>query len=115
MPLVRVEEVTGSIPVKPTRSAAMSIFVEITVGAIPVAKWSAARYAPGHDRQAWLGEDCIYFDHSGSAATLRPIGIARAAGVAWSALNLALTASGGARRSPVQPRSGPSSRNCTTS
>ena len=30
MPLVRVEEVIGSIPVKPTRSAAMSIFEEIS-------------------------------------------------------------------------------------
>jgi hypothetical protein len=33
----------------------MSIFVDIPVGAIPVAKWSAGRYAAGHDRQAWLG------------------------------------------------------------
>jgi hypothetical protein len=29
----------------------MSIFVGIAVGAIPVAKWSAGRYAAGHDRQ----------------------------------------------------------------
>ena len=32
--LVHTEEVTGSIPVSPTRSAPMSIFVEIIVGAI---------------------------------------------------------------------------------
>jgi hypothetical protein len=33
--LLHTEEVTGSIPVSPTRSEAMSISVEITVGAIP--------------------------------------------------------------------------------
>ncbi len=33
----------------------MLIFVEIDVGAIPVAKWSAARYAPAHGGQARLG------------------------------------------------------------
>jgi hypothetical protein len=38
MHIVHTEEVTGSIPVSPTRSAAMSIFVKIAVGAIPVAK-----------------------------------------------------------------------------
>jgi hypothetical protein len=32
----------------------MSIFVEIIVGAIPVAKLSATRYAAGDGRQAWL-------------------------------------------------------------
>ena len=53
--LVHTEEVTGSIPVSPTRSEAMSIFAEIAVGAIPVAKWSASQYAAGRDRQAWLG------------------------------------------------------------
>src|SRR5580704_11935345 len=36
--LVHTEEVTGSIPVSPTRSVAMSIFVGIAGGAIPVAK-----------------------------------------------------------------------------
>src|SRR5271165_5845532 len=53
--LVHTEEVTGSIPVSPTRSAAMSISVEITVGAIPVAKRPAGRYAAGHDGQARVG------------------------------------------------------------
>jgi hypothetical protein len=65
MPLVHTEEVTGSIPVSPTRSEAMPIFVVIAVGAIPVAKWSAGRHPAGHDRQAGWGEDSIYFDHSG--------------------------------------------------
>ena len=36
---IHTEEVTGSIPVSPTRSGGMSIFVGIAVGAIPVAKW----------------------------------------------------------------------------
>ena len=36
--LVHTEEVTGSIPVSPTRSAAMWIFTKISTGAIPVAK-----------------------------------------------------------------------------
>jgi hypothetical protein len=44
--LVHTEEVTGSIPVSPTRSEAMWIFMAIRVGAIPVAKLSAWRYAP---------------------------------------------------------------------
>jgi hypothetical protein len=34
--LVHTEEVTGSIPVSPTRSAPISIFVRIAVGAIPI-------------------------------------------------------------------------------
>ena len=49
MRLVHTEEVTGSIPVSPTRSGGMSIFVGIAVGAIPVAKWSAGRYAACDD------------------------------------------------------------------
>jgi hypothetical protein len=35
--LVHTEEVTGSIPVSPTRSEAMWIFLEFTMGAIPLA------------------------------------------------------------------------------
>ena len=38
MPLVHTEEVTGSIPASPTRSAAISTSVGIAVGAIPVAR-----------------------------------------------------------------------------
>src|SRR5690348_13893851 len=53
--LVHTEEVTGSIPVSPTRSEAMSILVRIMVGAIPVAKRSANLYAAAHDGQARLG------------------------------------------------------------
>ena len=45
--LVHTEEVTGSIPVSPTKSAATRILVGIAAGAIPVAKWSAGRYAAG--------------------------------------------------------------------
>ena len=52
MPLVHTEEVTGSIPVSPTRSEAMSILAGIAVGAIPVAKRSANLYAAAHDGQA---------------------------------------------------------------
>ena len=53
--LVHTEEVTGSIPVSPTRSEAMWVSTKLPVGAIPVAKWSASRYAAGHGGQAWLG------------------------------------------------------------
>jgi hypothetical protein len=35
MQLVHTEEVTGSIPVSPTRSGAMSVFVGIAVGLLP--------------------------------------------------------------------------------
>ena len=41
--LVHTEEVTGSIPVSPTRSVAMSIFVEFDMGVIPVAAAADAR------------------------------------------------------------------------
>jgi hypothetical protein len=63
--LVHTEEVTGSIPVSPTRSAHMPIFVEITLGAIPVAKSAAIRYGARLGGPARLGEDSIYLDHSG--------------------------------------------------
>ena len=53
--LVHTEEVTGSIPVSPTRSEAMLILVRIMVGAIPVAKRSANLYVAAHEGQAWLG------------------------------------------------------------
>ena len=46
MQLVHTEEVTGSIPVSPTRSEAMSIFVGIAVGAIPVASGQRAGTLP---------------------------------------------------------------------
>jgi hypothetical protein len=63
--LVHTEEVTGSIPVSPTRSEHMSILVWITVGAIPVAKSAAIRCgADMAGRRGW-GQDSIYFDHSG--------------------------------------------------
>jgi len=55
MQLVHTEEVTGSIPVSPTRSAAMSISVEITMGAIPVVpSGQRAGTLPGHGGQARL-------------------------------------------------------------
>jgi hypothetical protein len=80
--LVHTEEVTGSIPVSPTRSAAISILVRITVGAIPVAKRSANLYAAAHDGQARLGAKTVSTSITqGTAATLRLIGIVRAAGV----------------------------------
>ena len=116
--LLHTEEVTGSIPVSPTRSGPMSISAGIDVGAIPVAKRSAGRYAAGHGRQARVGRRQRSTSITqGNAATLRPIGIAWAAGVAWSVSSPALTASGGARKSlaKTRPRSGPSSRNCTMS
>ena len=40
--LVHTEEVTGSIPVSPTRSEAMWVSIKLTVGAIPVAVKCAA-------------------------------------------------------------------------
>jgi hypothetical protein len=43
----------------------MSIFVDITVGAIPVAKWLAAGTLPAMTGRRGWGEDSIYFDHSG--------------------------------------------------
>src|SRR5215467_5659625 len=56
--LVHTEEVTGSIPVSPTRSEAISIFEEISAGA----KSAAIRYgARDGGRRGW-GEDSIYFD-----------------------------------------------------
>jgi hypothetical protein len=48
--LVHTEEVTGSIPVPPTRSEAMWISIKVTMGAIPVAKWLASRITPGRRR-----------------------------------------------------------------
>ena len=58
---VHTEEVTGSIPVSPTRSEAISIFEEISAGA----KSGAIRYgARDGGRRGW-GEDFVYFDHSG--------------------------------------------------
>src|SRR5215469_11401479 len=53
--LVHTEEVTGSIPVSPTKSEHMSIFEAITVGAIPVAQSAAIRYGPRHGGPARLG------------------------------------------------------------
>src|SRR5262244_1399369 len=53
--LVHTEEVTGSIPVSPTRSEHISIFVGITLGAIPVAKSAAIRYGARHGGPARLG------------------------------------------------------------
>src|SRR5579859_760598 len=53
--LVHTEEVTGSIPVSPTRSEAMWVSLKLPVGAIPVAKWSASGYARAYDGPAWLG------------------------------------------------------------
>src|SRR5512142_1275989 len=50
VPLVHTEEVTGSIPVSPTRSDPMSLSVQVSVGAIPVAKWEVrAKLAELHD------------------------------------------------------------------
>ena len=56
--LVHTEEVTGSIPVSPTRSEAMRASVKMTVGAIPVAKWSASRYAAGHGSRPRMAIHC---------------------------------------------------------
>src|SRR6516225_6699739 len=53
--LVHTEEVTGSIPVSPTRSEAMRAPLKMAVGAIPVAKWSASRYAHAYGGPTWLG------------------------------------------------------------
>ena len=53
--LVHTEEVTGSIPVSPTRSEAMRASVKMAVGAIPVAKWSASLYAHAYGGPTWLG------------------------------------------------------------
>src|ERR1019366_7490279 len=53
--LVHTEEVTGSIPVSPTRSEGMWSFMKIVTGAIPVAKRSAKRYGARHGGQARLG------------------------------------------------------------
>jgi hypothetical protein len=57
---------------------------------------SASRYAPGTlpaiaGGRGW-GEDSITSITRGSAATLRPIGIVRAVGVAWSVSSPAPTA-----------------------
>jgi hypothetical protein len=41
--LVHTEEVTGSIPVSPTRSEAMWIFTKLTMGAIPVSQVVSSR------------------------------------------------------------------------
>jgi len=43
----------------------MSIFAEISVGAIPVAKSAAIRRRSGTAGRRGWGEDSIYFDHSG--------------------------------------------------
>ena len=60
----------------------MSILAGITVGAIPVAKRSANLYVAAHDGQARLGRrQYLLSITQGIAATLRPIGIVRAAGV----------------------------------
>ena len=50
--LIHTEEVTGSIPVSPTRSEAMSVFIKDHDGSHSC---SASRYAAGHGGQAWLG------------------------------------------------------------
>src|SRR5271156_1076972 len=66
MQLVHTEEVTGSIPVSPTRSEAMWISIKLTTGAIPASKWSASpvRCQAMVGRRGW-GEDSVYLDHSG--------------------------------------------------
>src|SRR5215475_5155505 len=53
--LVHTEEVTGSIPVSPTKSEYMSIFPGITAGAIPAAKSAGIQYGARHGGQARLG------------------------------------------------------------
>src|SRR5271170_445614 len=63
--LVHTEEVTGSIPVSPTRSEAMWVFIIDHDGSHSC---SASRHAVTLSamagRRGW-GEDSIYFDHSG--------------------------------------------------
>jgi hypothetical protein len=46
--LVHTEEVTGSIPVSPTRSEAMWTSLKITLGSHSFSQRSASRYAAGH-------------------------------------------------------------------
>src|SRR5579863_3589871 len=53
--LVHTEEVTGSIPVSPTRSEAMPTSLKIILGSHSFSQRSASRYAPGHGGQARLG------------------------------------------------------------
>src|ERR1700722_8754360 len=81
--LVHTEEVTGSIPVSPTRSEAMWHLHQAHDGShsCKPSGQGAGTLSAMAGRRGW-GEDSIYFDHPGGAATLRPIGIVRAAGVA---------------------------------
>jgi hypothetical protein len=83
--LLHTEEVTGSIPVSPTRSEAMRVSIKLPVGAIPV---SHVVSEPVRCRPWWAGvagaKTASTSITRGSAATLRPTGIVRVAGVALS-------------------------------